>query len=105
LPDGARVLTLWEPRGLYCLPKCYPDEVLDRWVIAIRELQDPSLVLQSWENAGYTHILYYKLGAEFIREDDARYRTSDWKALHEFLARLPPPTDIGGVYELYSLAP
>jgi hypothetical protein len=105
LPDGARVLNLWEPRGLYCLPKCYPDEVLDRWVTAFRELQDPILVLQSWKNAGYTHILYYKLGAEFIQEDDARYRTSDWKALHEFLARLPPPTDIGGVYELYSLAP
>jgi hypothetical protein len=105
LPDGARVLALWEPRSLYCLPRCYPDEILDRWVTAIRELQDPSLVLQNWENAGYTHILYYELGAEFIQEDDARYQTSDWKALDEFFARLPPPADIGGVYELYSLAP
>ncbi len=31
LPEGARVLMLWEARSFYCLPKCEPDEIIDRW--------------------------------------------------------------------------
>ena len=31
LPPDAHVLMLWETRSLNCLPKCDPDEVIDRW--------------------------------------------------------------------------
>ena len=36
LPEGNRVVTLWEARGYYCNPVCESDEVLDRWVHQMR---------------------------------------------------------------------
>jgi hypothetical protein len=103
LPSNARVLMLWEPRSFYCLPGCLPDEVLDRWIHDLRTYGGPDLVLKSWEDRGYTHVLYYRLGAEFVREEDKRYKPSDWQALDLLLSRLTAVDDIGGVYQLYSI--
>jgi hypothetical protein len=103
LPSDARVLMLWEPRSFYCLPKCLPDEVLDRWIHDLRAYGGPDLVLQSWREKGYTHVLFYRLGADFVREEDKRYQPSDWQALDLLLSNLATPDDIGGVYQLYSI--
>jgi hypothetical protein len=103
LPSDAQVLMLWEPRSFYCLPECLPDEVLDRWIHDLRTYGEPDLVLKSWEERGYTHVLYYRLGAEFVREEDKRYKPSEWQALDLLLSRLTAVDDIGGVYELYSI--
>jgi hypothetical protein len=105
LPGEVHVLTLYEPRSLYCQPRCQPDEILDRWVTAIRRSGEPSLVLSNWQAEGYTHLLYNRSGAEFIREDDPRYDPAEWQALDELLSLLAPPVDIGGGYELYTLNP
>ncbi len=34
---------LWEPRSLYCLPVCSPDEILDRWRGDLRTWDDPAI--------------------------------------------------------------
>ena len=105
LPEPARVLMLWEPRGLYCPARCDPDEILDRWLSDIQAFHTPESILSHWRQAGYTYLLYHRSGAEFIRQEDSRYTSEQWQALDQLLARLPPPENSGEVYSLYSLYP
>ena len=105
LPDDSRVLTLWEPRSFYCQTNCIPDEVLDKWRHARQKVGEPDDILDSWREDGYTHLLYNRFGAIFIRSNDARYNNADWVALDDLLARLDAPVEFGGAYELYSLLP
>lgn len=96
---------LWEPRSYYCLPRCVPDEILDQWRHARQTIGEPQEILNSWRAKGYTHLLYNRFGADFVRADDKRYRDTDWLALDELLSQLQEPVDFGGAYELYSLEP
>jgi hypothetical protein len=105
LPEDSRALMLWEPRGLYCSPKCRPDEVLDRWLNELRSVQSPQQVFQGWRAQGYTHLLFYRFGAEYIQQYDSRYSSDDWQALAGALTSLPNPIDFGGAYQLYTLEP
>lgn len=105
LPQGSSVLMLWEARSLYCAPRCEPDEVLDRWSHDLSVYQTPESVLQSWKAAGFTHLLYYKLGADFMRREYPQRQPGDWEALDVLLASLPAPTDYGDTYWLYALNP
>lgn len=115
LPPESRVLMLWEPRSLYCHPRCFPDEILDRW-LNDRYTGSPSnlkhaagrtagAILHSWQEAGYTHLLFYRLGADFVRQEDGRYRPSDWQALEDLFTRLPAPETFGPAYSLFKLIP
>jgi hypothetical protein len=105
LPDSASVLMLWEPRSLYCLPKCVADEVIDRWKHDRTKGNEADRILEGWRSKGYSHLLYYKLGAEFVRYEDKRYLPDDWETLDVLLSSLPPPVDFGGAYYLYRLNP
>ena len=112
LPPGAKTLLLWEPRSLYCLPACEPDDILDRW---LRErygesLSDPprtaAEIHETLRLAGYTHLLDYSAGAQFLKEEQRMpYRPADWQAYEEFLELLPDGQEFGDVYTLYRLAP
>jgi hypothetical protein len=111
LPEESRVLMLWESRSLYCLPLCEPDEIIDRW---LRERyidwamkpKTPSEILQSWRMNGYTHLLFHKLGADFIRQNDRKnYNHEDWLALEMTLDLLKPVESFGDAYILYRLIP
>jgi hypothetical protein len=111
LPEGQRALLLWEPRSLYCLPRCDPDEVLDRWK---RQRYPASssvpvgneAILSDWRSAGYTHLLYYRAGADFIRQEGRlAYTQADWQALDALLDGLPLVQDFSGAYALYALTP
>jgi len=103
LPEGSQALMLWEPRSYYCTPKCTPDEVLDRWYRDVRSHQDSDEILKAWRDDGYTHLLFYREGADFIRDEDSRYQDSDWQFLEQLLASLPAPLGFGDVYALYPL--
>lgn len=101
---GAKVLLLFEPRSYYCRPTCYPDETLDRWRRDWTRLSNSYAVLDSWRNEGFTHFLYYRAGAEFMRETgDIHYNPQLWQALDQTLNGLNPVTRFGEAYELYSL--
>jgi hypothetical protein len=109
LPAGSRVLMLWEARSLYCLPVCEPDEIIDRWA---RLLHDggsnpaaPEEIIQSWKEAGYTHLLFYRLGADFIRTQSLNSQADDWLTLEATLRRLTPVQDFGNTYQLYRITP
>ena len=105
LPDNASVLMLWEPRSLYCLPRCVPDEVIDRWKHDRAMGNEVEIILERWRSMGYSHLLYYRLGAEYVRNEDKRYSPEDWETLDALLSTLHPPVDFGGAYYLYRLNP
>jgi hypothetical protein len=104
LPDGAQVLLLNEPRSFYCRPTCSPDETMDRWRRDWLHLEQPEAVLGSWRDAGFTHVLFYRAGAEFMRDTRDLHHTEDeWQALFVFIDTLPEEADFGGVYQLYRI--
>jgi hypothetical protein len=105
LGQDARILTLWEPRALYCLPECSPDPWLYRWYAARRELGTPDQILQSWRRAGYTHVLLYRIGMDFLRQYDNRYSGDDSNDLSRLLSPLTPVASLYGAYDLYRLSP
>jgi hypothetical protein len=110
LPDGSRVIMLWEARSLHCLERCTPDEILDRWLRERYEM-DPnnprktSGILESWRRSGFTHLLLHRAGAEFVRLDSQSYQPEDWIELDQLLTNLEMVDDFGGAYQLYSLMP
>jgi hypothetical protein len=110
LPPGSRVLMLWEPRSLYCLPVCEPDEILDRWLQERYEnnATAPATadeILQHWKDESYTHFLYNRRGADFLRKEDAHYQPQDWAVLDELLGQLDEEVNFGDTYTLYRLLP
>lgn len=108
LPLENRALLLWEPRSFYCAPRCSPDEVLDRWLHDLKIYKTPQAVLESWQAYGFSHLLLYKAGADFLRQEtqDPRYQPEDWRALDQLLALLGPPVEtFGEAYELYQILP
>lgn len=105
LPENSRVIMLWEPRGYYCIPKCDPDEILDRWLFELHQNGTPDATLDHWRQAGYTHLLYNRFGADFVQQNDSRYIQDDWGALDHLLNILPEPVSFGDNYFLYRLRP
>jgi hypothetical protein len=104
LPQGSKVLMLYEPRGYYCIPRCDPDEILDQWQHDLAQYHDSQAILQNWRQQGFTQVLYYKAGGDFLHAgDDPHHSPAEIDALETLLATLPAPTDFGGVYQLYSL--
>jgi hypothetical protein len=108
LPDGARVLMLWETRSLYCSPTCVPDDLLDRWQHDVKLYRQPGSILQSWQDQGYTHVLYNRRGADFYRYEVEPGSAPggakpEWQALDALFAGLTLNSNFGDTYLLYAL--
>lgn len=69
LPAGSGVLMIYEPRSLYCLPVCRPDESLDRWHRDWMRHANAEKIRQQWLDEGFTHILVFRSGVEFMQEN------------------------------------
>ncbi len=103
LGDQARVLSLWEARGLYCRPTCFPDHWIDRWAADRDQHQTGEAILASWRDQGFTHVLLYRAGASYVGEHDVRYSREDWTVLAQVLQQLRPLEAFGDAYELYEV--
>jgi len=104
LPQGSSVLMLWEPRGYYCQPRCDSDEIIDRWYHDSNIYGSSDAIINAWRQQGYTHVLVYTLGEEFVRNDNQGSSKINWNLLDETLAKLVDPKDIGnGIYTLYKI--
>ncbi len=99
LPPDRRVLLLWEPRAYYCLPRCVPDEILDRFWHDLT-LVPPADLPVLWRAQGYTDVLIYDAGVHFLRRHDPQ---RDWAALTPLVARLHLEASFGEAYTLYAL--
>lgn len=104
LPPGSRVLMLWETRSLDCLPKCDPDEVIDRWFHDMRVYKNAEALLAEWQAQGYTHLLVSLNGAAYARQHETTIPAGDWAQLDRLLASLPALEDFGDGYFLYLLS-
>jgi hypothetical protein len=103
LPPGSRVVMLWETRGFYCAPVCDPDEVIDRWYHEASLHHSAEEIQAAWLEQGYTHMLIWELGFEFVRDfDNAKFNQRDWLLLGELREMLGPGQKIGS-YMLYPL--
>ncbi len=105
LPEGARPLFLWEPRGFYAPPPAAADTWIDRWYLARRTGASAAEIAGRWRAAGYTHLLLNRTGAEFELRSRPAFSTADRRALDDLLASLPLLADFDGAYQLYALLP
>jgi hypothetical protein len=104
LSEEERVLLLLEPRGLYCQPRCEPDETMDRWKRDWLNFSTFREILESWRAEGFTHVLFYQAGANFMRETgDLHHTEEEWQALDLFLADLPIIQSFGEAYLLFDI--
>ncbi len=104
LPAGSRALMIYEPRSLYCLPVCQPDESLDRWRRDWMRFAEAGKIRQQWLREGFTHVLVFRSGVEFMQNNpDPKHPVESLRALNAFLNDLSAPQNFGGVYELYAL--
>ncbi len=108
LPAGSRVLFLWEPRTYYSPVPAYPDAILDNWPHAVSQLENAAQIADRWRSQGFTHILLYRSGLDFIVRTGLDPLTPLQVAeLNALLAshaeRIPWPAD--PQYELYALRP
>lgn len=97
-------LLLFEPRSLYCLPKCDGDEWLDEWYLASLDLGvKPEAIISRWKEEGYQFVLIFHSGVEFVRQTDERYQKRQWEVFDQLVAMLVEQQTFGQVYTLYSL--
>ncbi len=103
LPANARILMLWEPRGLYAPSNAQADLWIDRWRTDRRELGSAPAILARWKSQGFTHALFYQPGIDLIRPQTGQPPTADWTVLQDLFRLLPAPLTIGNSYLLYTL--
>jgi hypothetical protein len=107
LPEGSRIVFLWEPRAFWCSAtvQCEPDALLDRWWHLRRLGFDAHSVVRLWEDEGITHVLLFSRGAQEIKQ--ARFdplSDEDWQELDRLTGdELTPLEDWDGAYVLYKL--
>jgi hypothetical protein len=105
LPEYTQTIFLWEPRGLYATNKVQPDVWIDRWYLDHLSFEGNDEIMKKWRTDGFSHILIYKAGADFERENRDDIPNSNWQDLDALLAGLTLQEDIGGKYQLYSMKP
>jgi hypothetical protein len=106
LPEGSRVVMLWETRSLACGAHlaCDPDVVIDRWWHLRRTLGSAPAILAQWRAAEATHVLIYDAGARFVAADGrSPLEPADWSELDQLRAQLRLVEDFGSVYSLYAI--
>jgi hypothetical protein len=103
LPEGSRILLLWEPRGFYCPAACREDSTIDRWYLLMRSGRTADEILAEWRGEGWTHLLVFDAGVEFERATRSEYSPSDWEQLECLLEALPIAERFGDGYTLYIL--
>jgi hypothetical protein len=103
LPQGTKVIMLWEPRGLYAPDNAQPDVWIDTWRIAYWSYHSPDKIIESWRSQGFTHLIINQNGADMIREGDHLLDQRGWSTLDQTLKTLPKPESFGSVYFLYSI--
>jgi hypothetical protein len=104
--EDGRALFLWEPRSYYCERPAQPDPILERWAW-LRHLHggDLDAIERTLRDEGYTHVLLYRSGLEFMRR--ARFDPlgdSEASSLDAFLsAYLEEEATVGEAYVLYRI--
>jgi hypothetical protein len=105
LPRAAYVYCLFEPRS-YSLPRrIQPDAINYNFAHDLYLYKTPSEIIQHWKAQGYTDLLLYERGLDFVAHDSAsEFTPATQEALSETLKRLElvaQTTD--SVYSIYHI--
>ncbi|HEX7557498.1 MAG TPA: hypothetical protein VF338_12790, partial [Leptolinea sp.] len=104
LPSGSRVLFLYEPRGLACVPICDPDEILDQWKISRKGNADNASVIDQWKQKGYNYLFVNQSGIQFLADgSDPHHPAEEVQALQDLLKQVPLIQSYGESYQLYKI--
>ncbi len=105
LPEGSRVLFLFEPRSFYCEVDCIGDVILARWWHDRQFEPDPHRIAQQWHDDGVTHVLINEAGLDLMFEAPYMFFTEeDAQAVGEIRGKeLVPVWDKYEAYVLYEL--
>lgn len=105
LPGDAYVYSLFEPRS-YSLPRrIQPDAINDNFSHDLFMYKTPSEILQHWRAQGYTHIMIYERGLDFVANDPGGQLTPNTReVLHETLEGLKlvdqTPDKVYSIYQI-----
>ncbi len=104
LTPESKIISIFEPRGYECVPKCDPDEILDHWKIAYSKNKDFQSIQEAWVNAGYTHIFVNQQGIDFLKVNpDPHHPVDELLELESFLSTTQLIKDYDGIYRLYKI--
>jgi hypothetical protein len=104
LPENSHVLMLWEPKGYYCQPVCDSDELLDRWSYDSNKIMNDQSMINLWREEGYTHLLIWNQGRQFVQAENRPDALIDWNLLDSTLGQLRVEEQIAdGDYTLYKI--
>ena len=105
-PEEAQIYSILEPRSYYLPREVQIDAILGNLGHDLYLYGSPEAVVQSWKEAGYTHVLFYRLGADFLAENDPRLFPPEQQDAMDTIIRdyldLAGTTP-NGAYELYRI--
>jgi hypothetical protein len=104
-PEDAKIYALYEPRNYYMPRDIQPDPILDNFAHDVFLYGDPNEVLASWQDEGYTHVLIYRHGIDFLIENDARRLSPQHLSALDYLQNklIFVGSTADGSYELYAI--
>lgn len=105
LPEGSRLYYLWETRSFYCDRPSRPDAILDAFPHLVYRFGDAPAIAAHLKAEGYTHVLLYQRGLEFVlTEADRPLGERELAVLNELRANhLRQVYEGGQAYVLYEL--
>ena len=102
---GDKIFFLFEPRSYGVQRDVLPDAILDHWAWYLHRYGSATGVLRALQAEGYTHVLLYRWGMNFVVENEGEKMTPlRALALEDFLNALPQ-TAVQGNYTLYEIPP
>jgi hypothetical protein len=105
LPHNAYVYNLFEPRS-YGLPRfVQPDPINSNFAHDVYLFHTPDMIIQHWKSAGYTHIVVYERGLDFIVESSSNKFTPAMQAtlkatLEQLKLSTQTPDKIYSIYQI-----
>jgi hypothetical protein len=107
-PSDSKVYALFEPRSYRAPRSLQPDPFLDQWARDLNLYGNAQGVVNAWRAQGYTHVLIYRWGVEFLRNNQPSVLTPEREAELELLTQkylIFASKTSGDFYELYTIPP
>jgi len=107
-PPDSHIYGLFEPRSYRATRSLQPDPFLDQLARDINLYGDAPGVVNAWRAQGYSHVLLYRWGVEFLNNNQPSVLTPQRKGeldllTQKYLKFISKTPD--GFYELYAIPP
>jgi hypothetical protein len=100
-PNDAYLYFLFEPRSYNMPRKIQPDPILDNLTHDYYQYNTPERIIKNWQANGYTHLLIYYPGLQFVT---SRFPNSNIIDRFDQLRKYLVPINTMGEYQLYVIS-